>query len=365
MKSHTSLKKIVENIPEVIGIALLVADDQGFIYYANSSAEETFQDSYKNIAKKNAKELFREVDNFSKYLNEVFSGKRIMMFDTAIYNRDGDKIHLDFVELVRLTRPGEKNRFCLISFRKKDESFVEKFIGNESPESNNYEIVWKGISHEVKNPLGGIKGAAQMLLKNLGENSPFRNHAHVILRETDRIARFLDSLSSTAQGDKKSDADVLDVLAEAIELAKAHISTTEKEIKIKLIADTSLPNLHCDADALFRTFTNLLKNSVEAIEKKGTIRATLKLHEDLVYETKGKSKNYIIEVEFFDTGRKIKEEEIPFLFLPFFTNKPGGAGMGLFFVKNTIKAQGGSIRVKAFPEGKAFKVYLPLKKEEL
>jgi two-component system nitrogen regulation sensor histidine kinase GlnL len=364
VKSKASLKKIIEIIPEVIGIPILAIDDQGTILYANSSAEETLQESFNNIAKKSAGELIRGIDNFSKYLGEVFSGKRVMMFDITIYIREGDKIPLEYLELAPLTAPGEAERFTLISFRKKDESFVEKFIGNEEPGSDNFDIVWRGISHEVNNPLGGIRGAAQMLLNNLEKNSPFRDHARVILRETDRIARFLEGLPSFAHVDRRCDVDVFDVLTEAIELVKTHMASIEKEIKIKIIADTSLPKLHCDTDALFRVFTNLLKNSVEAIERKGTIRVTLKLHEDLVYETKGKSKNYIIEIEFFDSGKEIQEEEIPLLFLPFYTNKPGGSGMGLFYVKNTVKAQGGSIRLKSYPEGKAFKVYLPLKKEE-
>ncbi|NIO16743.1 MAG: PAS domain-containing protein [Deltaproteobacteria bacterium] len=347
-----------------MGVPILVADDRGTIVYANSSAEETLQDSYKNISKKSAQELFGEIDNFSKCFRESFGGKRIIIFDIAIKSRSGDKIPIDYMELAQLMAPGGRERFSLISFRKKEESIAEKFIGDEKVESSNYEIIWRGISHEVKNPLGGIKGAAQMLLKNLEKTSPFRNHAHVILRETDRIARFLDGLLSPWQIESKHDADLLELLTEAIELVKSHISETKKHIKINIIADTSLPRIHCDTDALFRAFTNLLKNSVEAIDVQGTIRVTLKLHEDLVYEAKGESKSYLIEVEFFDTGKEIKEEDVPFLFLPFYTNKPGGAGMGLFFVKNTVTSQGGSIRVKLSEEGKAFKVYLPLKKEE-
>lgn len=364
MKSRATLKNIVESIPEVIGVPILVADDRGSIVYANSSAEEALQDSYKNISKKNAEELFGEIDNFSKCFRNSFAGKRIIIFDIAIKNRAGDTIPIDCMELAQLTAPGGKERFSLISFRKREESFVEKFIGDKKAEGNNYEIIWRGISHEVKNPLGGIKGAAQMLLKNLEKNSPFRNHAQVILRETDRIARFLDGLLPPFEVDSKHDADLLELLTESIELVKSHISETKKRIKISVIADTSLPRIYCDADALFRAFTNLLKNSVEAIERKGTIRVTLKLHEDLIYEARGESKSYFVEVEFFDTGTEIKEEEVPFLFLPFYTNKPGGSGMGLFFVKNTVKAQGGTIRVKLLDEGKAFKVYLPFKKEE-
>ncbi len=365
MKSKTSLRKIVENIPEAIGIPILVSDNLGNIRYANSSAEETFRDSLNNIAKKSAQELFRDIDNFSKYFKEAFSGKRILMFDISISNKEGDKIPLEFFELVSFTANGEKEPFSLISFKKKEESFVEKFIGREQWDPSSYEIVWRGIGHEIKNPLGGIKGAAQMLMKNLGENSPFKNHARVIIRETDRIARFLDGLLQTHEGTKKEHVDVLNVLTEAIELVISHVSTLGKDITIKIIADTSLPGIDGEPDALFRAFTNLLKNSVEAIEECGTVRITLKLHEDLVYEAKGKSKNFIIEMEFFDTGKKIKDEEIPFLFLPFYTNKPEGAGMGLFFVKNIIKAHGGSIRLKVFPDGKAFRVYLPLKKEEI
>lgn len=365
MKSKTSLKKIVENIPDVIGIPILVADIDGYILYANSAAEEAFQDSLKNIAKKNVQELFRGIENFSKYFRESLLGKKIMMFDISIFSGEREKVFLEFMELASLPGNEETEIFSLISFRQKDESFVEKFFGKGERDFDDYDIVWRGISHEVKNPLGGIRGAAQMLLGNLEHNSPFKNHARVIIREADRIARFLDELSQPDTGGAKREVDVLTLLTEAIELISPQISQMGKSISLKIIADTSLPDLHCDPDALFRAFTNLLKNSVEAIDGSGIIRVTLKLHEDLVYAAKGKSKHYIIEVEFFDTGRGIREEDIPFLFLPFYTSKPGGAGLGLFFVKNTVKTQGGSIRLKVYPDGKAFKVYLPLKKEEI
>lgn len=365
MNSKTLFSRLIENIPESIGISILLTDRNGKVVYANSQAQETFQDSLKNISKKHSAELFSEVEKFTKYRMEACNGKKIRIFDPVIQNRRGEKIHLEYLELTPLSLPEEHEPHAVISFKKKEESFVEKFLGRDESEVDTYGIVWRGICHEVKNPLGGIKGAAQMLLKNLEETSPFTRHAKVILRETERINRFLDNLSFDEEEKAAGIVDLLQLLTEAIELVRSHTLMAEKDITIQLIADTSLPTLTGDSDALFRAFVNLMKNAVEAIERRGQIRITLKLHEDLVLRGQNETWNHIIELDFFDSGKALKEEDIPLLFLPFYTSKPGGAGMGLFFAKNTVKAQGGSIRVKTFSHGKSFKVYLPLRKEEL
>jgi len=358
------MERLTELIPEAIGIPILLSDEKGNVVYANGASQEALLASEKKLCGKRVEELFPDFDNFSKYFEDSLGGTRIIIFESSIVGFNGEKIPLSYLEFSLLLTPGGGERYVTISFRNKEESFVEKILGIKEKGDDMFEIVWKGISHEIKNPLGGIRGAAQMLQRGLRRNSPFINHSEVILREADRINRFLDSLSSSQKVEVVRNIDLSKLLNENLELINAYIGTTQKQIDLKLIADRSLPEISGDRDALFRAFANLLKNSVEAIEQKGIIQITLKLHEDLVFRADGEERVYIIEIEFFDSGRKIPEDQISNLFLPFFTDKPGGTGMGLFFVEQTVRAHGGSIRVKMVPHGKAFRIYFPLRKEE-
>jgi len=364
LKSRGSMEQLIELIPEVIAIPILLSDGEGIVVYANGASQEALLASEKKLCGKKVEDLFPEIENFPKYFKDSLKGTRIIIFDSSIRGLKGEKFPLSYLEFSLLLTPGGGKRYVTISFRKKEESFVEKILGVKEKEDDKFEIVWKGISHEIKNPLGGIRGAAQMLQRGLRRNSPFIHHSEVILREADRINRFLDSLSCSQKVEITQTIDLPELLKENLELIKAHIATTKKQIDLRLIADRSLPAISGDRDALFRAFANLLKNSVEAIDQKGIIQITLKLHEDLVFRADGEERIYIIEIEFFDSGRKIPEDQIPNLFLPFFTDKPGGTGMGLFFVNQTVQFHGGSIKVKSVPDGKAFRIYFPLRKED-
>ncbi len=363
MKSKDTLTRLIEQIPEVIGVSILLADSRGGILYANSAAQEALLISDTNLRRMKIQELFSGIENFQKYVDKCLKGKRVIIFDPYISNHKDLHLPLSLVELDLIEPPDGGSQFLTVSFKKKEGSLVEKILEVQENRDDLFDTVWKGISHEIKNPLGGIRGAAQMLIRGLDDDSPFQHHGEVILREADRINRFIDSLSFHEKSGHLEKLDLLEILTENLDLIRSHIANTGKKIETRFIADTSLPPLSGDRDALFRAFMNILKNSEEAIGKEGLIQITLKLHEDFILRTEGNTKNFIIEIDFFDTGREIPESVIPRIFLPFFTDKTGGTGMGLFFVKHTVKCHGGSIKVKTLPVGKAFKIYFPLNRE--
>lgn len=363
MQSNDFFKKLITHIPEAIGTPIIITDGKGRILFANSSCQEIIGSSMKTISQAMIDDIFEGIDDLARFIKEALSGKRILAFDCSLRNRGGEQIYLDYVEINRLTPLDDENLHLVVTFREKEKSFVEKIGEREEQIKSPYDIVWRGIAHEVKNPLSGIKGAAQMLLRSMEDSSPFLDHARVILRETDRINRFLDSLWENRGLNLAGSVDMFKVLNEAIELTRSFVIAKGKNISIKFSADTSLPNIDGDGDALFRVFTNILKNAVEAIEGEGEIRIGVKLHEDLVLKSKKGEKNYMLVIDFFDNGISIGEEDEPFLFLPFFTNKPAGSGMGLFTVQNTIAAHGGTVKVKRYKDGKSFKLYLPTGKE--
>ncbi len=349
---------LATRISDSLSLPVLACTREGEITYCNSACLETLDVTEKQLKNFKLHDLIHEIPEFPRLFEEILKGKRFVIYDSQIGVPGRRKIDFDFLEVSPLIEENFPGAVAL--FREKEQSVVEKFIGRGTSEEQYYEIIWRGVCHEIKNPLGGIKGAAQMLKRSLGKDPSFETPLEIILREVERIDRFLNELTGTHITGTRGSVNLTHLLREALDLISLHIRETGKKIRLEARLDPSIPPLRGDGDALFRAFVNLLKNAVEAIDETGKILVSIKLHEDVVIRSSTRDKNYLVEIEIFDTGRKIDKEDVKKIFLPFYTSKPEGSGMGLFLVKNTIQAHGGFIRVTQKDDGKSFAIFLPV-----
>ncbi len=225
------------------------------------------------------------------------------------------------------------------------------------------------IAHEIKNPLGGIKGAAQ-LLKNKGSNDEGRQYIDLIIKETDRLNSILYDYLSLSRKPAFTDINIHEIIEYALKVMESTLK--EKKIHIYKSYDPSLPNVKGDASKLLQVFINLIKNAVEAMDKSKKSRklsiSTKPANEYIVLydsdatrsrDSKSKKQRWII-INFEDTGKGIPAGEISKIFLPFYTKKQGGTGLGLALSKKIIKDHRGTIMVKdKANKGAIFNIYLP------
>lgn len=227
------------------------------------------------------------------------------------------------------------------------------------------------IAHEVKNPLSGIKGAAQLLKEQLGDAEPVVTEciSH-ILKESDRLNTTVQSYLTMT---RKPVFNLLNV-HEVVEYALRVMDHTmrEKKITIEKLYDPSLPLIYGDQSKLLQVIINLLQNGVEAMEgvrKSRIIKiSTMPSGEYVILpdRAEGKRKSAHAEkqrwaiIRVHDTGKGIPREFLPKIFLPFFTGRAGGSGLGLALSQKIVKDHGGIIRVTSkVGGGSVFSVYLP------
>lgn len=215
-----------------------------------------------------------------------------------------------------------------------------------------------GLAHEIRNPLGGIKGAAQLLRRTLDDASPMRDFTDIIIRETDRvnqlIAQLLD-LSRPAQLEL-APLNIHEVLEDVLLLESQAMG--DKELHIKKWFDPSLPPILGDRAKLTQVFLNLVKNAFEAMQQ-GTVSVTTRLETDYHVRGRGTGSNRFIWVDVADEGSGIGEEELAHIFSPFFSTKNSGTGLGLATCYRIVKEHGGTIRVEsAKGDGSVFRVSL-------
>jgi two-component system nitrogen regulation sensor histidine kinase GlnL len=204
-----------------------------------------------------------------------------------------------------------------------------------------------GLAHEVKNPLTGIKGAAELLAGMFPSDSRAQQYCDVILHGVNRIASLVEQvLTVTGPGRlKREPVNIHQVLHQALRTAGMFDAPPEG-IAIEQLFDPSLPELVGDAEALERVFLNLLGNAVDAIRQSpctsGRIRIRTAIENQFQLSAGGKRRRFL-RVEISDSGKGMTPEEMDQLFAPFFTTKAHGTGLGLVISQRTVVLHGGKL----------------------
>jgi PAS domain S-box-containing protein len=217
-----------------------------------------------------------------------------------------------------------------------------------------------GLAHEVKNPLAGIQGAVDILIRRRDANDPEREALEGIRHEVKRIDGTVRALLDRARPRAVSahEASLTELVLKAVSVARSQtIGATARGRRIQIEFHTPPEDIVLEADApqIEDAVLNLIINAIEAIEDEGRITISIHRHED---EETGASA--VIEVA--DTGRGISEENLAKIFNPFFTTTKGGTGLGLPAVRRIARAHGGGVEAAStIGEGSIFRIHLPLK----
>ncbi len=211
------------------------------------------------------------------------------------------------------------------------------------------------IAHEIKNPLGGIKGAAQ-LLRHKAHNESIDEYTDLIIRETDRLNAILHGYLTICRKPSFSQVNIHEVIEKALSIMQVLLK--ERNITIRRSYDPSLPLVAGDEAKLLQVFLNIIKNAIEAMRKGGLLEITTSPSSESFREA-GKIKRWAV-LSFRDNGRGISGKDLSRIFLPFYTRKKGGTGIGLALSKKIIKDHRGLIKVESeHQKGTSFLIYLP------
>lgn len=217
-----------------------------------------------------------------------------------------------------------------------------------------------GLAHEVKNPLGGIRGAAQLLAQRFSTQPEITQFTGVMIREIDRLSRLVEQLLTLGAPPTPEalPLNVHKIIHEVVAILGPEL--TAKSITVKLLIDPSLPDTRGDEAQLTHVFLNLVKNALEAMPEGGALTITTRMETDF-HILRSANQGKFLRVEVADTGPGFPEDVIQRVFEPFFTTKPRGSGLGLAICERIVAAHGGDIRAEnRRSAGAAISVNLPL-----
>ena len=219
-------------------------------------------------------------------------------------------------------------------------------------------VLAAAMAHEIKNPLLGIRGAAQLLREELTTEEG-RQSTDVIIREADRLNALMEEMLDFARPHPLSRTlvNLHEVLDNVIALERP--ACTARQVQIRQQYDPSLPDIWADRHRLTQTFLNLIRNAWEAMPHGGTL--TLITRRSNEPTRVGPGGGPMLVVELTDEGGGIPAEVQQKLFTPFFTTKPRGSGLGLAISHRIIEEHRGRFIIKSTPgQGTTVRVYLPV-----
>lgn len=222
--------------------------------------------------------------------------------------------------------------------------------------------VASGLAHEIRNPLGGIKGAAQ-LLRGAVDDPELKRCTEIIIHEVDRLDGLVEQMRELATPPRLrlEAVNIHRVLNDVLALQRQ--SPAWGAVAVRTAFDPSLPAVHGDPAQLTQVFLNLVKNALEALGGAGTLGLSTRL-EAAFHIRRGSGRGRFLSVLVEDSGPGIPAEHQAQLFSPFFSTKAQGTGLGLALCHRIVTEHGGTIAHEPRPTGGAgFRVTLPVSEE--
>ena len=329
--------------------AILILDKDFNYVYTNASAVDLLGST---AAIKKFTELRCENISLSTYLNNISTDSQsIMLRDLKFKNFDrierivdcnissyyDDEIKYILLEL------NETGRLYNISL---DQNLIDQ-------QKATREMV-KGLSHEIKNPLGGIMGAAQLLDRTLTDKSQAK-FTKIIRKESERLLKLINAMASPLPSVNKDMINIHEVTEHVTELFKYDADN----LGVSFIKDydPSIPQLYLDKNQIIQALINIIRNAIQAINKDGEI--TIKTRPLLKYTIGNTRHDLVIQIDVIDNGIGIPEKKLKEIFYPMVTTKNDGMGLGLTIAQSIIMQNKGIIECKSKNKETVFSIIIP------
>ena len=340
-------------------VFVLDSDDQ-FIYL-NQAAEIFFQSSQMMLLGTSLASLIPADSNFLSMVSRART-QAASVGDQGV-EFAGPKIGLKLIN-VQITPFGDAEPRLLVCIQER--ALAERLRGQSLFRGAARSIAAMAalLAHEVKNPLAGIKGAAQLLEADLVDANGDVNGqslTRMIVEESDRVAALLDRMEGFVGGVNLvlAPVNIHEILDHCLNLAQASYGA---HTTIRRSYDPSLPLVNGHRDLLIQAFINIIKNASEATDSKGeiVIKTSYSQGRRLTFAAVDGGSYAPVQVEVIDNGAGISEELRDHIFDPFVSGRAGGSGLGLTMVASVIADHGAMIDVESVPGQTVFRINFPV-----
>ncbi|MEM0908288.1 MAG: ATP-binding protein [Pseudomonadota bacterium] len=354
--NETALRVTAPAILSALPHAILVLDEADHIVSANDAAQAFFGSSLTNLRK-------RPLSSFVPFGSPLLTLPAKVRQENATmveYRVDLSSPRLGnghIVDIHAVPLPEDPDIVVLTLDRPSMAEKIDRALTSRGA-ARSVSGLAAMLAHEIRNPLSGIRGAAQLIEPALGQDD--RPLAQLITAETDRIVKLIDRMEvfGDARPVQRTPVNIHDVLDHVERLARSGFG---RQAEIRKHYDPSLPLVHANRDQLVQVFLNLVKNAVEATDGTGKVMLTTAFRPGMRVAAPGSPHKVRLPLEFCvkDDGPGVPEDLIAQVFEPFVTTKTNGTGLGLALVAKIIGDHGGVIEFDSGSLGTTVRVLMP------
>lgn len=340
--------------------AVLLLDEGLRILYINPAAEHLFATSSSHLLHSPIKNLFYEEKGDKDELERSLKNQHpfTRRETTLILANCAQSAIVDYT-VTPLSTPGEKH--LLMEIRPLDRLLKISREDNIVSAHQATRALIRGVAHEVKNPLGGIRGAAQLLEREL-ENKDLHDYTDVIIGEADRLRNLVDKMLGPRKLPSIEEANVHQLLERVRSIILAESGDS---VDIIRDYDPSLPELWADGDQLIQAFLNIVRNARQSLTENPSqqnAQITLRTRALRQFTIGNKRHRLTCVVEIEDNGPGISPKLQETLFFPMVSGRANGTGLGLSIAQSILHQHHGLIECESHPGKTIFRLLLPLEK---
>ncbi|HSD38488.1 MAG TPA: nitrogen regulation protein NR(II) [Rhodocyclaceae bacterium] len=335
---------------ELLSSAIIMVDNSLTVCYINPAAENLFAVGNRQALGRALLNLLGEAAGIKAALDSALAHNWSYTGQNVVIRRPQQtSLHLDCtVTPVDLT-PAR----LLLEFRPIDAQLrvarEERLIEQQQA---NRELI-RNLAHEIKNPLGGIRGSAQLLEREL-DDPEWREYTQVIIAEADRLQDLMNRLLNSHRMMHPMVLNIHDVLERVQRLVQAEFP----EVNVRRDYDVSLPQLTADREQLIQSVLNIARNAAQAMDGKGDISLRTRAARQV---TLAKRRHKLaLELQVIDNGPGIPDDIRDKIFYPLVSGREGGSGLGLSIAQSFVEQHQGTIDLESVPGRTCFTIMLPL-----
>jgi two-component system nitrogen regulation sensor histidine kinase GlnL len=330
---------------DVLGVAVIVLDEAFLVTYLNHAAQDLFGLSERQALGRGLNEIVKGSDELIELCRRAMKQRSTIGLRALNVSVAGRELSLDcraspldggvMIEMHDLARERKITREShLLSGQRVSKQIVRQ------------------LAHEVKNPLGGMRGAAQLLERKLA-STELKRYTEIVISEADRLAALVDRVLRAGGARREELLSPHELTERVLDLVAAEAT---RGVDLVRDYDPSLPPVRVDRDQMVQALLNVALNALQAVGDDGRIVFRTRVQSNFVIG--GQQHRLVDTIEIEDNGPGVPEDLQENIFFPLVTNKPEGSGIGLTIAQELVSGNGGLLEYESQPKATVFRICL-------
>lgn len=348
-------EKLLNNVTT----AILLINDRLYLDYINPAAEALLETSGSRVQDQHISRFLNiDDDAWISLKNSLLEGSTYTQRQAEVYTPSHNRITVDYIA-TPVDMDGNNRISVLLELQPIDRLMRIAREENLLSSQQNTRSLIRGLAHEIKNPLGGLRGAAQLLASEL-DDPELKDYTEVIISEADRLRNLVDRLLGPRRPPNAQPTNIHEIIERVVTLVKAEHQ--DQELGFERDYDPSIPEVKCDKEQIIQAVLNIVRNAVQAMHGAQTKKPNIGLRTRVLRQFTVGTERYklVCHVEITDNGPGIPEESRDAIFLPMISGRAEGSGLGLSISQSILTQHRGLVECDSRDGLTRFSLYIPV-----